>query len=85
MIPLTFLYVEYIDRPKLTEQKKTHLSIYFLPPQVGSEQQAYKLTGGVKNTYEGLFRLNMHPQTEGHKRRRAKYLQIITVSFLPPA
>ena len=26
MIPLTFLYDEYIDRPKLSEQK-THLSI----------------------------------------------------------
>ena len=30
MIPLTFLYDEYIDRPKLTEQKK--------PIWVGSEQ-----------------------------------------------
>ena len=38
MIPLTFLYFEYIDRPKLSEQKKTHLRISFLPPQVGSEQ-----------------------------------------------
>ena len=27
MIPLTFLYDEYIDRPKLSEQKKIHLSI----------------------------------------------------------
>ena len=27
MIPLTILYDEYIDRPKLTEQKKTQLSI----------------------------------------------------------
>ena len=27
MIPLTILYDEYIDRPKLTKQKKTHLSI----------------------------------------------------------
>ena len=26
MVPLTFLYDEYIDRPKLSEQKKTHLS-----------------------------------------------------------
>ena len=32
MIPLTFLYDEYIDRPKLSEQKKTHLCIEFLPP-----------------------------------------------------
>ena len=27
MIPLKILYDEYIDRPKLSEQKKTHLSI----------------------------------------------------------
>ena len=27
LIPLTFLYDEYIDGPKLREQKKTHLSI----------------------------------------------------------
>ena len=27
MISLTFLYDEYIDRPKLSEQKKTHLRI----------------------------------------------------------
>ena len=32
MIPLKILYDEYIDRPKLTEQKKTQLSIQFLPP-----------------------------------------------------
>ena len=38
MIPVSTLYDEYIDRPKLTEQKKTHLSIKFLPPQEGSEQ-----------------------------------------------
>ena len=27
MMPLTFLYDEYIDRPKLTEQKK-HIWVY---------------------------------------------------------
>ena len=37
MIPLTFLYDEYIDRPKLTEQKNLFECI--VPPlQVGSEQ-----------------------------------------------
>ena len=30
MIPLTFLYDEYIDRPKLTEQKKAFE--YTVPP-----------------------------------------------------
>ena len=37
MIPLTFLYDEYIDRPKLSEQKKPFEYIV-PPPQVGSEQ-----------------------------------------------
>ena len=38
MIPLTFLYKEYIDRPKMSEQKKTFEYIV-PPPQVGSEQK----------------------------------------------
>ena len=42
MIPLTFLYGENIDRSKLSEQKETHLSIWFLPPQVGSEELIIK-------------------------------------------
>ena len=33
MIPLTFLYDEYIDRPKLTEQKKPFE--YIVPPRSG--------------------------------------------------
>ena len=37
MIPLTFLYDEYIDRPKLSEQKKPHYKKK--PRKVGSEQQ----------------------------------------------
>ena len=38
MIPLTFLYDEYIDQPKLSEQKNPFE--YIVPPssQVGSEQ-----------------------------------------------
>ena len=28
MIPLTFLYDEYIDRPKFTEQKKKPIWVY---------------------------------------------------------
>ena len=39
MIPLTFLYDEYIDRPKLTEQKKPILVYGSYPSQVGSEQK----------------------------------------------
>ena len=41
MITLTFLYDEYIDRPKLTEQKKPIWVYSSCPPQVGSEQQIY--------------------------------------------
>ena len=40
MIPVSFLYDEYIDRPKLTEQKKNPVE-YIVPPpppQEGSEQ-----------------------------------------------
>ena len=39
MIPLTFLYDEYINRPKLTEQEKPILVYSSSPPQVGSEQK----------------------------------------------
>ena len=31
MIPLTILYDEYVDRPKLTEQKKNPVE-YIVPP-----------------------------------------------------
>ena len=40
MIPLTTLYDEYIDRPKLTEQKD-YLIIQFLPPQVGRSKYQF--------------------------------------------
>ena len=44
MIPLTFLYDEYIDRPKLTEQKKNPFE-YIVPPppppQVGRNNNGY--------------------------------------------
>ena len=43
MIPLTYLCDEYIDRPKLTEQKKPIWVYSSSPPQVGSEQIANKL------------------------------------------
>ena len=32
MIPVSFLYDEYIDRPKLTEQKKKNPVEYIVPP-----------------------------------------------------
>ena len=38
-MPLTFLYDEYIDRPKLSEQKKTIWVFSSCPPQVESEQK----------------------------------------------
>ena len=41
MTPLTILYDEYIDRPKLTEQKKNPVE-YIVPPSPlkwGSEQK----------------------------------------------
>ena len=39
MIPVSTLYDEYIDRPKLTEQKKPVEYIVPPPPQEGSEQK----------------------------------------------
>ena len=38
MIPVSTLYDEYIDRPKLTEQKNPFEYIVLPPPQEGSEQ-----------------------------------------------
>ena len=38
MILLTILYAEYIDRSKLTDQKKP-IWVYSPPPQEGSEQK----------------------------------------------
>ena len=46
MIPLTTLYDYYIDRPKLSEQKKPIEHIVPLPPpqpQEGSEQKSANL------------------------------------------
>ena len=40
MIPDSTLYDDYIDRPKLSEQKN-HLNILFLPLQEGSKQQEH--------------------------------------------
>ena len=39
MVPLTFLYDEYIDRPKMSEQKNPIWVYSSYPPQVGSEQK----------------------------------------------
>ena len=49
MIPLTFLYDEYIDRLKLSEQK-TPFEYIVPPPQVGSEQQRF---GSIKKLHNG--------------------------------
>ena len=38
MIPVSTLYNEYIDRPKLTEQKNPIWVYSSSPPQEGSEQ-----------------------------------------------
>ena len=35
MIPVSILYYEYIDRPKLTKQKKNPSEYIVPPPQVG--------------------------------------------------
>ena len=41
MAPLEIpLYHEFIARPNLSERKTKHMSIYFLPPQVGRINKA---------------------------------------------
>ena len=39
MIPLTFLYDEYIDRPKFTEQKKKPIWVYSSFPHKGGRNK----------------------------------------------
>ena len=51
MIPLTFLYDEYIDRPKLSERKK-HIRVYSSSP-----------TSEVGSNTETLFTLNLNLTT----------------------
>ena len=50
MIPVTFLYDEHIDRPKLSEQKNPFEYIV-PPPQVGSEQQGEKWARDQSNSF----------------------------------
>ena len=45
MIPLSFLYDEYIDRPKLSEQKKPFE--YIVPPPHGTIKKFRKRTKTV--------------------------------------
>ena len=52
MMPLTFLFDEYIDRPKLTEQKKPIWEYSSFPPQVGLEQQVHY---SCANNFLNLF------------------------------
>ena len=50
MMPLKTLYDEYIDRQKLTEQKKTQLSIHFLRPTksgVGTKRQKWQSNSNI--------------------------------------
>ena len=75
MIPVSTLYDEYIDRRKLTEQKKPFEYIVLPPPTSGLEQlhQSYTLFGlfGVsKNCCSGHLSLNL--QRSYLKRRTRK-------------
>ena len=49
MIPVSTVYDEYIDRQKLTEQKKPIWVYSSSPPQEGSEQQRW-LTGNWRKS-----------------------------------
>ena len=47
MIPLTFFYDDYIDQPKLSEQK-THISIYS-PPHKWGRNKYTSLVGAMES------------------------------------
>ena len=50
MIPLTFLYDEYIDRPKFTEQKKKPIWVYSSFPHKwgrNNKEKFYSLSTSV--------------------------------------
>ena len=59
MIPLTFLYDEYIDRPKFTEQKKKNPFEYIVPSPtsgVGTTRQLESSTMTLKRLKNIVFR-----------------------------
>ena len=55
MIPLTFLYDEYIDRPKLTEEKNPFE--YIVPPPTSGSEQLAKLA--LKNSMRLVWDMNL--------------------------
>ena len=76
MIPLTFLYDEYIDRPKLTEQKNPFEYIV-PPPTSGSEQKSKYIIFNIKIH----FRVNCVHLTQLHRNQCDKiydFLRILT-------
>ena len=54
MIPLTFLYDEYIDRPKLTEQKKPFEYIVPPPPPNGVGTITYRFVTGMLDKFSSV-------------------------------
>ena len=60
MIPVSTLYDEYIDRRKLTEQKKTHLIILFLP---------HKWVGTINDFLFKLTYLSVEELQEGSEQK----------------
>ena len=55
MIPLTFLCHEYIDRPKLTEQKKSIWVYIVPPPHKWGRNKSEKLLENILGEIERIF------------------------------
>ena len=57
MIPLTTLYDDYIDRPKLTEQKNNPFEYIVLPPLelVGTIRARIAILHGILSVLEVIF------------------------------
>ena len=79
MIPLTFLYEEYIDRPKLSEQKNTFEYIVPLPTSgVGTKRKTQNFRNFIQPMFLQYFRKLSHqihaPQLEQIKTLKIGFL-----------
>ena len=74
MIPVSTLYDEYIERRKFTEQKKTHLSIEFLPPQEGRNNNTVNRPNALCDNIENslIMTNNYEIRTKSYNYKKQK-------------
>ena len=76
MIPLTFLYDEYIDRPKFTEQKKKNPFEYIVPSPTSGVGTINVMDATTSNAKMRLF------VDRSFKRRYHHYEESVTISVI---